>query len=196
MASDLNSIVIIGRLTKKPDIKYTKNGVPKCDFSIANNTVFYDKNRQKVDEVSFFDITVWAKMAEVCNQYLDRGSKVAVRGHLKQLRWQTVEGLNRYKIVIIADSVQFLSGGGNGGNGGYGNNTGSRNSVVDSQPEYNRPSRNQNNLFNQQQKTPVDYSSQDPFGNQQAAFGQGNNPDPAFDNPENFEGYEEDGIPF
>lgn len=106
--SDMNNVSIIGRLVRKPDLKYTATGSPVAQFDIANNSVYYTKDKVKKEECSFFRIVVWGKIAEVCNQYLDKGKQVAVHGHLRQSRWENNEGQTRSKIEIVAKDIQFL----------------------------------------------------------------------------------------
>ena len=124
MASDTNVVVLIGRLTRDSEIKYTAAGQPMCKFSIAVNR--RKKNGdQWEDEANFFDITLWGKQAESLNQYLLKGKQVGVNGELRQDRWQQ-DGQSRSKVEVVASSVQLLGGGNNSGDserssGGGGN---------------------------------------------------------------------------
>lgn len=108
MTNDLNNVQLIGRLTGKPDLKYLPEGSPVAKFSIAVNSVYYDKNKNKCEYVSFIEITVWGKQGENCNKCIDKGSQVAIIGELRQDRWETDNG-KRSKLKVIARSVQFLS---------------------------------------------------------------------------------------
>ena len=111
MARDLNQVIIIGRLVRDPEIKYTSTGTPITKFSIANNAG-YTQGNEKKDIVNFFDINVWGNQAENCSKYLKKGSQVAVDGHLRQNRWvDQATGKNVSKVEIVANSVQFLSTG-------------------------------------------------------------------------------------
>ncbi len=113
MANDLNMVVIVGRLTRDPEMRYTNSGTAVCRFSLAVNR----KKRSGdswTDEVSYFDVTVWGKQAEALNNYLVKGKQVAVNGELRQNRWEQ-DGQKRSKIEVVANSVQLLgdpSGGG------------------------------------------------------------------------------------
>jgi single-strand DNA-binding protein len=112
MARDLNQVIIIGRLTRDPEIKYTSTGTPVTKFSIANNAG-YNQGNEKKDVVNFFDINVWGNQAENCSKYLKKGSQVAIDGHLRQNRWvDQATGKNVSKVEIVANSVQFLTSGG------------------------------------------------------------------------------------
>jgi single-strand DNA-binding protein len=119
---DINSITIVGRLTRDPELTYTpSNNTPVCRFSIAVNG--YREN-----DVSFFDITAWNKQAETIQKYLAKGSQVIVNGILKQERFQTKDGDNRSKVGITANSVQFVGAKKQGGQ--VGNDTPSTNEAI------------------------------------------------------------------
>ena len=104
--NNLNSVLIEGNLTKDPELACTPKGTPVCRFSIATNR-FYKQEEEYQKEVSYFDVTVWAKQAEICSEYLKKGRGVRVVGRLKQDRWQNQEGDNRSKVLIIAEHVEF-----------------------------------------------------------------------------------------
>jgi single-strand DNA-binding protein len=106
--NDINKIVIIGRLTKDPEMKYTTNGTATCKFSIAVNES-YKKGEVWENYVNFFDIVTWVGLAESCNKNLKKGLQVAIEGKLKQSRWvNQTDNKPQSKIEIIADSVQYL----------------------------------------------------------------------------------------
>jgi single-strand DNA-binding protein len=107
--ADLNHVVLIGRLTRDAELKYTASGQAVCKFSIAVNR--RKKNGdQWEDEANFFDIVVWGRQGESIHQYLLKGKMVGVDGELRQDRWQQ-EGQNRSKVEIIANYLQLLGGG-------------------------------------------------------------------------------------
>ncbi len=100
---DLNSINIIGRLTKDIELKYMPDGKATCRLWIANNGY-------KENDVSFIEVAVFGKQAENCNKYISKGSLIGINGYLKQDRWQDKNTQqNNQKIYIIANSIQFLS---------------------------------------------------------------------------------------
>ena len=104
---NFNLAVLEGRLVGDPEIRYTQNGTALCTFSIANNYDYYrDDELQK--QVNFVDVTTWSKLAERCNEYLKKGSRIIINGRLKQDRWQDDNGGNRSKISIVGNQVQFL----------------------------------------------------------------------------------------
>ncbi len=104
--NNLNSILVEGNLTRDPELSYTPKGTAVCKFSVGCNR-YYKQDDEVQQEVSFFDITVWGRQAEVCSEYLHKGRGVRVVGRLKQDRWQDPEGNNRSKVQIIAEHVEF-----------------------------------------------------------------------------------------
>ena len=104
MAYDTNICILVGRLTRDPEISYTKSGTSIAKFSIAVNS--------GKEQVSFFDITAWEKLANTCQQYLNKGKQVIVTGRLSQSRFTDKNGQNRSKIEIVANNVQFIGGDG------------------------------------------------------------------------------------
>ena len=103
---DLNHVVLIGRLTRDAELKYTANGQAVCKFSIAVNRRRKNGD-QWIDEANFFDIVLWGRQGESLNQYLVKGKLVGVDGELRQDRWEQ-DGQNRSKVEIIANNLQLL----------------------------------------------------------------------------------------
>ena len=104
----LNSVNIVGNLTRDPELKYTASGKSVCNLSIANNRV-YSKNNEKVTEVSYFDIEVWGVIAENCAKYLAKGRGIIVEGRLKQDRWEK-DGKTQSRVRILANNIHFMPG--------------------------------------------------------------------------------------
>lgn len=104
--NNLNSIIIEGNLTRDPEYHATPRGTPVCTFSVATNR-FYKQDNEQQKEVSFFNVETWAKVADSCNQYLNKGRGVRVIGRLKQDRWVGQDGKNRDRIKIVAEHVEF-----------------------------------------------------------------------------------------
>ena len=102
----LNSVNIMGNLTRDPELKTIPSGKAVCSLSIANNRV-YSKNGEKVTEVSYFDIEVWGVVAENCARYLKKGSGIIVEGRLKQDRWEK-DGKTQSRVRISANNVHFM----------------------------------------------------------------------------------------
>ncbi len=106
MADDINSVTLIGRLTRDPELSTTSSGAELLKISIASNRSV-KKGEQWEDETSFFDITFWGKRAAGIAPHLKKGSKIGVTGSLKQERWEQ-DGQKRSKVIINAQSIQFL----------------------------------------------------------------------------------------
>lgn len=103
----LNSVNIMGNLTKDPEVKVLQSGKSVCSFSIANNRVF-SKNGEKVTEVSYFDVNAFGPSADNCGKYLKKGSGVVVTGSLKQDRWEK-DGQKFSRVKIVASAIHFLT---------------------------------------------------------------------------------------
>jgi single-strand DNA-binding protein len=116
--SDLAVAVIVGRLTRDAELKYTNSGQAVCHFSVATGSR-RKKGDQWVEESSFWDVDLWGKQGESINQYLTKGKLVAVEGSMRQDKWEQ-DGQTRSKIQITANTVQLLgsSSGSGGGQGG------------------------------------------------------------------------------
>lgn len=103
-----NKVFLVGNLTRDPELRYTPQGTAVSTLRLAANTPFKDKNGQLQKDTCFINVVVWGQMAEVCNQYLKKGSPVFVEGRLQSRSWQTNEGQNRSVIEIRAVRVQFM----------------------------------------------------------------------------------------
>ena len=104
--NDLNSVLVEGNLTRDPVVASTPKGTPVCNFAVASNRYFRVEN-EKQEEVSFFDVETWSKLAERCGDELHKGRGVRVVGRLKQDRWQDKEGNPRSRMKIVAEHVEF-----------------------------------------------------------------------------------------
>lgn len=124
MASDINHVILVGRLTRDSELSHLNSGTALCKFSIAVNRAV-KRNEQWETEVSYFDITLWGKRGEVLSQYLKKGKQIAVDGELRQNRWEQ-DGQNRSKVEVIANNVQLI---------GSGNKNTSSDNVEETTPE-------------------------------------------------------------
>jgi single-strand DNA-binding protein len=107
MAS-LNRVILIGNLTRDPELRFTPGGSAVAGFGLAVNRTYTNKQGEKVENVDFFNIVVWAKLAELCTEYLKKGSPVAIEGRLQSRSWETDQGQKRSTVEVIAENVQFL----------------------------------------------------------------------------------------
>lgn len=118
MSASVNKVIILGNLGAKPELKYLPSGQAVCEMRIATNETFKDKNDQKQEKTEWHKVVVWAKLAENCAQYLDKGRSVYVEGRLQTRSWDDkTSGEKKYMTEIVANVVQFL-GGGDKPNGG------------------------------------------------------------------------------
>ena len=102
-----NKVILIGNLTKNPEVRYTPSGTPVTNFGLAVNRRYRQADDQK-EEVCYIDVVVFGKQAEHCGQYLSKGNGVIVDGRLQQRRWETEDGQKRSKHEVVAQTVTFL----------------------------------------------------------------------------------------
>ena len=107
MAS-FNKVILMGNLTRDPELRYTPSGAPVCNFDLAVNRSYTTQGGERRDEVCYITVVVCGKQAESCGEYLGKGRTVLVEGHLQQRSWETPEGQKRSKHEVVAERVQFL----------------------------------------------------------------------------------------
>jgi single-strand DNA-binding protein len=110
MAS-LNRVFMIGNLTRDPELRYIPSGTAVATFTIASNRVYVSQAGEKKEEVCFVRVVVWGRRAEVCGEFLSKGSPVFVEGRLQSRSWEDQSGQKRSTIEVIASNVQFLGRG-------------------------------------------------------------------------------------
>ena len=108
--SGFNRVVMVGRLTRDPEVKQTKSGRSVTDLSIAATEAYKNKDGEQAERTCFIDVAAWGKLAETCGEYLKKGSPILVEGRLKLDRWEAADGQKRSKHRLTADRIQFLSG--------------------------------------------------------------------------------------
>jgi single-strand DNA-binding protein len=121
MAASINRVVLVGNLTRDPELRHTAGGTPVCNLGIAVNGRKRDESGNWVDKPNFFRISVFGNQAENCAQYLAKGRPVAIDGRLDWRQWEAQDGSKREAVDIVAESVQFLGGRGDGEGAGGGN---------------------------------------------------------------------------
>ena len=112
MAASFNKVLLIGNLTRDPELRYVPSGTAVATFTVAVNRVYTSQAGEKKEEVSFIRIVVWGRRAEVCGEYLSKGSPVFIEGRLQSRSWEGQDGQKRSTMEVIADNVQFLRGAG------------------------------------------------------------------------------------
>lgn len=123
MAS-FNKVLLIGNLTKDPELRYTPNGTAVANLRLAVNRKFKDRSGELKEDTCFITVTAWDKQAEICNQYLQKGRAVFVEGILQSRSWDTPDGQKRSTIDVRAERIQFLPVGGGRGAGVAGSGEG------------------------------------------------------------------------
>ncbi len=108
---NLNRAMIIGNLTRDPELRTTAAGQSVCTLGVATNRVWTDAKGQKQEEVEFHSVVAWGKLAEICSQYLAKGRKVYLEGRLKTREWQGQDGAKKQRTEIIAENMIMLDRG-------------------------------------------------------------------------------------
>ncbi len=117
----INSVVLVGNLTRDPELRHTSSGMAVCSLRIAVNTRRKDAaTGQWGEKPNYFDVTVWGQQGESCAQYLSKGRQVGVQGRLEWREWDAQDGTKRQAVEVVADSVQFLGSRAEGDGGGGG----------------------------------------------------------------------------
>ena len=104
----MNKVLLIGNLTRDPELRYTPSGAAVCSFGVATNRSYTASDGQKKDEVEFTKIVSWGKLAELCSQLLTKGRKVYVEGRLQTRSWETPDGQNRQTTEVVIDDMRIL----------------------------------------------------------------------------------------
>ena len=108
MAS-LNKVLLIGNLTRPPELRYTPSGTAVADLRLAVNRNYSTQSGEKREETCFLTVVVWGKQAESCGEYLDKGSQVFIEGRLQTRDWESKDGQKRTATEVVAERVQFMS---------------------------------------------------------------------------------------
>lgn len=117
MAS-LNKVLLMGNLTRDPEVRHTPKGTAVGDLAMAINMTYKAQDGTEKEEVCYVDVVVWGRQAETCRDYLSKGAPIFVEGRLQLDQWEGPEGEKKSRMRVRADRVQFLSRGGGGGAGG------------------------------------------------------------------------------
>lgn len=105
---NLNKAMIIGNLTRDPEMRNTPSGAQVASFSVATSLVWTDQSGQKQQKSEFHNIVAWRKLAEICGQYLRKGAKVYVEGRLQTTEWAGQDGVKRYRTEIVLENMIML----------------------------------------------------------------------------------------
>ncbi len=137
---DLNKALVIGRLTRDPELRTTPQGAQVCSFSIATNFVYKSQSGDKVEQVEYHNIVAWRKLGEIAAQYLKKGSRVYVEGRIQTRSWDGTDGQKKNRTEIVIDNMIMLDSkgaalGGQGGQPTFGGNNNSSTSFEKSLEE-------------------------------------------------------------
>lgn len=130
----INKVMLIGNIGADPEIRYTQDGTPAASFTVATTERWKGKDGQVQEQTEWHRITAWRRLAEICGEYLSKGSRVYIEGKLQTRKWQDKNGNDRYTTEIVAREMKMLSPKGAGG-GEYGENgSGGGDSFPEPQP--------------------------------------------------------------
>lgn len=105
---NFNKAVVLGNITKDPELKTTPSGAQVCSFSIATNRAWFNKNtNEKQTEVEFHNIVAWGKTAQLVAQYMRRGSQILIEGRLQTRMWESQDGKKNYRTEVVVENMQF-----------------------------------------------------------------------------------------
>lgn len=117
----VNKVILVGRLGRDPELRYTQGGQPVANFSLATNERWTSKDGERQERTEWHRIVVWGKQAELCGEYLSKGRQVYLEGRLQTREWEDKEGNKRQTTEVNANTIQFLGGrGDSGGDGSFG----------------------------------------------------------------------------
>ena len=114
--ANVNKVILLGRITRDVELRYTSTGTAVAELGMAVNRYRKDDNGQSQEEVTFVDVTLWARQAELASQYLEKGRQVYIEGRLDMDEWEDkTTGKKRTKLKIVGENMQFIGGGESGG---------------------------------------------------------------------------------
>jgi single-strand DNA-binding protein len=108
VVASFNKVILLGNLTRDPELRHTPAGVAVCTFDLAVNRTFTTKAGERKEEADFFTVVVWDKQAQTCAEYLSKGRQALVEGRLQRRSWEGADGQKRTKYEVVAERVQFI----------------------------------------------------------------------------------------
>ena len=161
MARGVNKVILIGNLGQDPELRYTGSGTAVCNLRLATNESYKDSNGELVEKTEWHSIVAWARLAEICGEYLKKGSQVYFEGSLQTRQWEDRDGNTRYTTEVKAREMMMLDSRGGGGGGSY-DSSGGFNQDRGGSGSYDQ-SRGGGGR-QQRQPQPAGGSNNDPFG--------------------------------
>ena len=145
--ANVNKVMLLGNITRDLEVRYTPKGTAVCDLGMAVNRVRTGDNGEKIEEVTFVDVTLWGRQAELAGQYLAKGRSVFIEGRLQLDQWDDKQtGQKRQRLRVVGENMQFIGGQGGGGSqggGGGGGNAPQQQEPGSPQQEQAPPASNQ-----------------------------------------------------
>jgi single-strand DNA-binding protein len=132
--SNFNRVILVGNLTRDPQLSFTPSNTPVCEFGLAVNRRYRDRDGNQKEETCFVDLNAYGRQGETINQYMRKGRAILIEGRLRHRQWTSKEGQNRSKLDVIVENFTFLGGGGGGGASGGGRAEGGRGRTDDDAP--------------------------------------------------------------
>ncbi|HEV8383588.1 MAG TPA: single-stranded DNA-binding protein [Candidatus Acidoferrales bacterium] len=111
----VNKVILVGRLGRDPESRFTPSGQPVCNFSLATDRSYKDRNGQTQKQTEWHKIVVWGKLAEICQKYLKKGAQVFIEGRIQSRQWEDQQGQKRTAFEIIANEMRMLGSRGDAG---------------------------------------------------------------------------------
>lgn len=118
MARGVNKVILIGNLGQDPELRYTGSGTAVCNMRLATNESYKDRDGNMVDKTEWHTVVAWARLGEICNEYLSKGSQVYFEGKLQTRSWEDRDGNTRYSTEVKAQEMMFLDRANNNASGG------------------------------------------------------------------------------
>lgn len=116
--ANVNKVMLLGNITRELEVRYTPKGTAVCDLGMAINRIRTGDNGERIEEVTYVDVTLWGRQAELAGQYLAKGRPVFIEGRLQLDQWDDKQtGQKRSRLRVVAENMQFIGGGGQGGGG-------------------------------------------------------------------------------
>lgn len=106
----LNKVLLIGNMTRDPELRYTPQGTAVCTFGVATNRSWTTEDGERKEDVEFHNVVVWQRLAEICSQFLSKGRQVYIEGRLSTREWEAQDGTKRRTTEVVANEVIFLGG--------------------------------------------------------------------------------------
>jgi single-strand DNA-binding protein len=119
--ANVNKVMLLGNITRDLEVRYTPKGTAVCDLGMAVNRIRTGDNGERIEEVTYVDVTLWGRQAELAGQYLSKGRSVFIEGRLQLDQWDDKQtGQKRSRLRVVGENMQFIGGGGQGGGGNQG----------------------------------------------------------------------------